>query len=395
MSLSLKLFIDRYVGIFCIFWLNFAARTLGFLMSREHDLKVRGDILVIKMLGGGSLVMAYPALLGIRRAYPDAKMRLFTTEAVKHFAETLGVFDSILVLDDSSLPKLLKSGFQGLVSTFLSDTVIDLEIYSYLSTVFSLLTCARNRLGFFFDETGFRERLHTHRVFFQAATPLYQHYDCIAHMVGAEPIASSGCASHLRAALQITDATLRNSRRVVVGCGCSGLSKERKLMPEQWAQHVFAKSADQTRDVLFLGSKADREEADKVIQAVKLTHAWQGQLVNACGDMDLATSLRALAEGEEYWGIESSLLQYARLFGIKCKAFLGPTHPMRLRPQEGLEEEIYYRKTLCSPCIHLVSIPPCHGDNLCMKWLFDKPVEKEVRGQWLPVVTDFKKTESV
>jgi ADP-heptose:LPS heptosyltransferase len=115
---------------------------------------------------------------------------------------------------------------------------------------------------------------------------------------------------------------------------------------------------------------------------------WSGKLENRCGDTSLADALRLLAGCDEFWGIESSLLHYARLFGLRCKAYFGPTHPMRLRPVEGLVEEIYYRKTVCSPCIHLVSTPPCHGDNLCMQWLFEPPKKNDPREGWIPVTVD-------
>jgi ADP-heptose:LPS heptosyltransferase len=384
MSLDFKLFIDRYIGGFLIFLFNPVARLLGFVLRRDHDLGVRGDILVIKMLGGGSLVMAFPALLGIRRAYPQVKLRLFATRAVKPFAETLGIFDDIIVLDDSSLGRMIASGFRCLKACFSSDTVIDLEVYSCLSTVLSLLTGARNRLGFFFDETGFRQILHTHRVFFHQASALYLHYDRMAELVGASVAPVSECAAHMRAVLKIEQAP--PARRIAVGCGCSGLSSERKLAPDQWTRHVFAPAPDQDREVIFLGAKSDKADAVEIIRAVTAAQAWKGPLINTCGDTDLAGSLRMLATCEEFWGIESSLLQYARLLGLKCQAFLGPTHPIRLRPHEGLEEKIVYRKTVCSPCIHLVSTPPCHGDNLCMKWLFDVPEKDDKKGHWIPVV---------
>ena len=290
MSLNFKIFIDRYIGIFLIFWLNFVARLLGFVLHRDHDLKIQGDILVIKMLGGGSLVMAFPALFGIRRAYPNVKMRLFTTKAVKAFAETLGVFDEILVLDDSSFSGMVASGLHCLRACFSSDTVIDLEVYSYLSTVISLLTLARNRLGYFFDETGFRQRLHTHRVFFHHTSPLYLHYDRMADLVGATVATPADCAAQIRGVLKIDNAAVKSLHRVAIGCGCSGLSSERKLTPEQWAKNVFATATGKDRDVIFLGANTDIQDAQAVIGAVKTTGAWDGKLNNACGDMSLMGS---------------------------------------------------------------------------------------------------------
>jgi hypothetical protein len=143
-----KIALDRYLGGALIFILNPVARLFGYLLSRDHALAVRGDILVIKMLGGGSLVMAFPALFGIRRAHPGVKMRLLTTNAVRPFAETLGLFDEILALDDRSFIRLVASSLHCLRRCIGTDTVIDLEIYSYLSTVLSIFTLARNRLGF-------------------------------------------------------------------------------------------------------------------------------------------------------------------------------------------------------------------------------------------------------
>jgi len=391
MSMKSKIAIDRYFGGALIFVLNLAARLLGRLLHRDHSLPVRGDITVIKMLGGGSLVIAAPALLGIRRRYPNVRMRLLTTIAIEPFARSLGVFDEILCLDDRSFRALVMSGFRALRFCLGTDTVIDLEIYSYLSTVLGIVTLARNRLGFFFEETGFRQKLHSHRILFHPGSPLYCHYDRIASMLDADIVPPRVCADHIRATLGISPRTVQTTanRRIAVGCGCSGLSEERKLAPVQWSRHVFAATTDNEREVIFLGSSDDTAEVQKVIAAVRElgSTGWRGKLSDLSGTMPLHESLRVLADCDEFWGIESSLLHYARLFGLRIKGFLGPTHPMRLRRIDGLVETIHYRKTLCSPCIHLVSVPPCHGDNRCMKWLFEERREDQGDEGWLPVVT--------
>ena len=389
MSMTSKVAWDRYLGGTLVYLLNFLARLLGHLLRRDHTLPARGDITVIKVLGGGSLVMALPALLGIRRKYPAVKMRLLTTAAVKPFAETLGVFDEILTLDDRSVVELAMSSLRCLRACYGNDTVIDLEIYSYLSTVLSIFTFARNRLGFFFEEAGFRQKLHTHRIFFHPGSPLYSHYDRIAVMLEAPVVPAQQCAEHILTTLGIAARMPKpGAGRIAIGCGCSELSVERKLAPVQWSRHVFAMAPDKGRDVIFLGSTTDKREAEKVITAVRDlgSDGWRGSLTDLTGAMSLADSLRALAACDEFWGIESALLHYARLFGLRIMAFFGPTHPMRLRPMPGLVEKIHYRKTLCSPCIHLVSVPPCHGDNRCMKWLFESRDETRDDEGWLPVV---------
>src|SRR5512139_3154974 len=121
---------------------------LGWLLGRDHSLEPRGRILVIKMLGGGSLVLALPALLGLRRAHPELRLSLLTTRGVAPFAQTLGVFEDIVAVDTRSFLRLLLSSGAAWVRVFGADTVVDLEVYSKLTTVFSVLSCARNRLGF-------------------------------------------------------------------------------------------------------------------------------------------------------------------------------------------------------------------------------------------------------
>jgi hypothetical protein len=97
----------------------------------------------------------------------------------------------------------------------------------------------------------------------------------------------------------------------------------------------------------------------------------QARFSNLCGERDLAASLAELAACEEFRGVDSSLLHYARWLGLRCLSFWGPTDPRtRLRPIPGLVEEAVYRKVACSPCIHVSEEPPCRGRNVCMQRLF-------------------------
>jgi ADP-heptose:LPS heptosyltransferase len=79
-----------------------------------------------------------------------------------------------------------------------------------------------------------------------------------------------------------------------------------------------------------------------------------------------------LFESPEFWGIDSSLLHQARVTGLRCLSFWGPTDPAtRLRTTWDVDEKVVYRKIACSPCVHTSEEPPCRGDNRCIKGLFD------------------------
>src|SRR5262249_31046241 len=180
MRLDRKLLLDYYVGGFLHAVLKPCAVLLGKVLRRNHDLKSCSSVTMLKLMGGGSLVIAYPALLALKRAPAIRELRLVTTPAVQPFAEVLRVFDEILVIRDDSVSTLIADAGLAIAKLFCCDVVVDLEPHSRLTTVFSLLTCARNRVGFFTTISFWRRNLATHLLFFNITNPVYQFYDQIA-----------------------------------------------------------------------------------------------------------------------------------------------------------------------------------------------------------------------
>jgi ADP-heptose:LPS heptosyltransferase len=161
-----KKHLDRNLGGPLIFFFRPLAMALGYIMKRPHDPTPRGEILVIKLMGGGSLLLSMEGLLGLKKTYPNRKIKLLTTKAVKPFGEVLNIFDDIICVDDQSLRSLVTGMISVFTKCFRVDTVIDLEVYSRLTSVFSLLTLARNRIGFFRESIHFRQGMYTHLVYF-------------------------------------------------------------------------------------------------------------------------------------------------------------------------------------------------------------------------------------
>jgi hypothetical protein len=108
MDLRTQRRVDNYVGRIGIALLRPPAQLLGAILRRDHELSVENEIVWVKMLGGGSLLLAMPMLLGMRKAHPEIKMVLITTRAVKPFAELLGVFDEYRVIDERGVLQLLR-----------------------------------------------------------------------------------------------------------------------------------------------------------------------------------------------------------------------------------------------------------------------------------------------
>ena len=82
---------------------------------------------------------------------------------------------------------------------------------------------------------------------------------------------------------------------------------------------------------------------------------------------------------EKFYSIDSGLLHIARLVGVETVSFWGPTDPatLLLPKLDGVTEEVNYSRIACSPCVHLTEIPPCRGNNICMRAHLDRTLAEE------------------
>jgi ADP-heptose:LPS heptosyltransferase len=368
--------IDHRAGLVLTALLTPLVRILGFLARRSHDPEARGAITVVKMVGGGSLIIAFPALLALRRRYPRAVLSLVTTNAIAPFGRSLGIFDRIDAIDDSSPVALALTGLRALARNLGGDTVLDLEVYSRLTSIFSTLTLARNRIGFYVASGFWRRPLLTHLVFFNRAAGVHRGYDALARLLGTEPEPVESCRRVLRERLRAADGPVPG--RVGLGHGCSELAKERALTPAQWAAVLRPALTGRSKvELKILGGPADRGPGDEIARELARTLP-EASVENRAGELGLEDSLRLLATCEEFFGIDSALLHYARLLGVRCTSYWGPTAPETLlRPVPGLVETVRYARIPCSPCVHVAEEPPCRGNNLCMAHLLEPRADLE------------------
>jgi len=389
MKLSTKLWVDYYIGGIAHALLKPPTILLGKILRRDHRLTQSKSLTVIKMLGGGSLVIAYPSLLALKNAPGIGHLRLLTTPAVVPFARLLGVFDEILVLREDSILHLLFDSASALRKLFLSDSILDLEVHSRLTTVFCLLTCARNRIGFYTNQSFWRKGLSTHLLFFNVFRGVYNFYEQAARLFGVSIPAPAVYRASFRAhnALPaISNGTQSARRHIAVAPCCSDLTRERMLAPEDWPKVLTGGSgmdrdANSETELHLLGGAADGPALDHL--SVLLEPAF-GNIVNHAGKLSLEGSVRLLASMDALYCIDSAMLHFARLLGVKTVSFWGPTSPeSRLKILDSDPDEIRRGDLPCSPCVHVAQEPPCHGNNLCMLLAVDPERRYDPNPPWL------------
>jgi hypothetical protein len=269
MDLRTQRRVDNYVGRIGIALLRPPAQLLGAILRRDHELSVENEIVWVKMLGGGSLLLAMPMLLGMRKAHPEIKMVLITTRAVKPFAELLGVFDEYRVIDERGVLQLLRSSLSVWMKTLRADCIVDLEVHSRLTTVFTTLTMARNRVSFWLEDIFWRRGLASHLVFFNRSSGSYHFYDRVGDLFGVGVASREECRAALTSACGIAASTTTDLTAVAIGFACSDLGQERMLVPEQWVR-VFRNNLKPHHSVfVFLGGPSNhRRCASQVSDAL-------------------------------------------------------------------------------------------------------------------------------
>ena len=360
--------IDRTLGHIFIFALRPFALLLGKLFRRDHRLSVVRHIVVLKILGGGSLIIALPALLALRWKFPNARMSLVCSAGVKAYANLMPLFDDVIVIETNGVLQVARSGLRAICRTFGADCIIDLEVHSKLSTVFCLLTCARNRVGYYMEVNHWRLGLGTHFLFLNRSSPMATAYAQAARAFEAE-IDIKKSVEWFRSKNEIAweRPPLSGESVLALAPYCSDLGREREFTAIEWAQVLREKIGTNPTSLILLGDPSRSKEATKLEEVIEERLA-NCKVLNLVGKTSLQEVVGILRSVDELITIDSGVNHIARLISSEVTSYWGPTDPTtRLLEIPGLNEKVIYKKIFCSPCVHHIDFAPCMGNNICMK----------------------------
>ena len=109
--------IDRVVGTPLCWILNILTWSVGVVLRRRHAPPYAPErILVIKLMGVGSIVQALPLLDGLVRRYPGAELRMLCFPETEIFAKRLHPVAAVFTIDNRSLFTLARTSLTALVA---------------------------------------------------------------------------------------------------------------------------------------------------------------------------------------------------------------------------------------------------------------------------------------
>lgn len=379
MHLESKKKIDLVIGGFGISILKPFVILLGKILKRNHQLESTGNILVLKLLGGGSLLLAYPSLLALKKKLSrNQNLILITTKEIFPFAEEMKIFDVIHVINDSSFFALAVSSLTIMLKMIgRIDTCIDLEVHSRGTAILSLVCGARNRLGFYKESIYWRIGIYTHLVFYNTYSLSSSFYDALISLLGVKAMSFDEATEQFK-----KNQTQQEDKNIIaLGFSCSNNAVERRLNAKQWGLAIKNLDFDRTAQVVLLGGAKDHVFGESIKNEIESVA--KVSCLNHCGQTSLKEAIEQISAAKMFLGIDSGLLHIARLLGKDTVSYWGPTDPYtRLAPRQRAKDTVHYQKTSCSPCVHFANNPPCQGENKCIQALFE-PKIKEKQITWL------------
>ncbi len=372
-----KILADRTIGLVVSIFIAALARIAGFFLKRNHSPAVHPKALAVaKFVGIGSIVYVGYFCRLLRRRFPYARIYFITTKGFKTMAERLSDVDEVLVVDDTGLGRMILTNIQLIFKLWAirPELYFDMEVYSSYSAVIANLSLARNRYGFYRKSVAFKKGLFTHFVFFNTRRHISEIYRQMALVAGADnedvvlpsPIIFSKDDDQLLAVLERHG--INQKPVVLVNPNASELLLERRWLVERWAAYLDQAVRRWSRmSFLLVGTSDEVTYVDWIYEL--LSDKTKDNVVNLAGQLEFGAFLSLVKRARLVVTVDSGPLHLAAAFGKPTISLWGPGAPEHYAPIRGWHKTLY-NPTYCSPCLYHADVPPCEGNNQCMKNIF-------------------------
>jgi ADP-heptose:LPS heptosyltransferase len=386
MKTKTKITIDRLVGLPLAWLLNGLARLIAKILHRDHSVSPANvrTIVISKYLGMGSILQATPLIRSIHSAYPEARLIFVTGKSCRRMVERLEHIDDVITVDDSGVFQIVRTSLRTIVMLMRArvDLYFDLELYSAYSSVMSLFSLSRNRIGYYRESAQHKRGSYTHLMYFNTRNPIRHIYLQLGRLAGCTPV-DPDRLGRIRIDAEDRDEVAAKlaalgvgttTPYVVVNPNASDLLVERRWPTERFAELVDRLVASHEMPVILIGAPIDRTHVASVIEQI---HSGRDRVLNLAGELSLG-GLFALLEGAKCLITnDTGPMHMAWALGAPTVAMFGPVDPNHYG-WNGSGVEILYKRIYCSPCVHEVDEPPCHGNNVCMRLIAVEDVEGAV-----------------
>ena len=391
------LWIDKWLGpALCVTLL-----TMKRLRRRERPLppaEAVGKVLVLKLWGMGSIVLASPLLQELRARYPEARIVFVTLEENAAILSCVPAIDGSITIDLSrGIPRFFLQTLAVIwrVRRERYDLLMDLEFFTRFSAIFSFL--ARPRCSYGFSSKGsMRGQLHDAEVPFNTYNHVVLNFLSLLRGKPVEPLPEFEIAGpRVLPAIAASDATaaalarrlaakpgFREGRSLVaVNPNAGDMALERRWPEKRMLDFLKGLCTAEDVNVVLTGGPSEREFVASLVDASGLGE----RLVNLAGEIGIDELVALFNRSDVVVTNDSGPLHIAAAAGASVVALFGPETPtlygpLRSRPEQ--HHTVHYRRMACSPCmfVHDNKVLSCwFAQALCMRGIAAEDVLASVR----------------
>ncbi len=388
MRLSIMRRIDYFVGVPASFVLTLVVRLLG-LFRAPRAAGTPRRILFIELSEMGSTIVASTAIRRVQERYPGAEHAFAIFRKNAPSLRLLSLFDErhIFTLRDDSLLHMAADvlAFMRFCRAACIDTVIDLELFSRISSILSLLAGATTRVGFHnYDGEGLYRGEHlTHRVHYNPYLHMSQNFLALIEALDCDPAAiplpkriipaqppplqvapDAEAFAYVRRELEACYPLTPAHRLVVINHDAGSLLPIRTWPAERFAELTRRLlAADPSLVVVLMGIGEAAESARAIAAQVD-----DPRCIDFVGRTRTLTDvLQLFHQAVLLVTNDSGPAHFASLTPIKSITLFGPETPVLYGPL-GPNAVNLFANLACSPCLSALNhrSSPC-TDNQCLK----------------------------
>ena len=394
MNIAFQRAADRYIGVPICGALSLVHRLFG----RAQVLGKPRSILVILLSEMGSLVLAEPMFARLKSKYPRARIHVLLFAKNREVLDLLGVVDpaDVLTLDDRSLWRFASDSARALVRlrALELDAVLDCELFSRISSIFSYLCGARVRVGFhpYTQEGLYRGSFIDRPVMYNPYRHLPLQLLGLASALESntfplnkdEPefaptdppplVFAPGEKEAAAASLHAAFPALIGKRLVLVYPGGGALPI--RAWPLESYALLCTRIIEEGYAVGVVGLAADRAIARTLIDQCA-----SDRCVDLTGYTKSVRHLLALFHRADLLITnDGGPGQFAALTPLATIVLFGPETPLLYRPLSR-NAHCFHHELPCSPCLTAYNhrLSPCDGDNQCLKRILPAAVLAKAR----------------
>ena len=383
MNRKYKLSIDRIVGYGLCLFFRIPALVLEWILRRQHEmppLVAPKKIVVAKYLGIGSIIQSTPMLKGLKNKYPDTQLIFVSLISNKNLLLRYDFIDKVLFVDDSSFLRLFISSIRLIKYLIIMkiDIFFDLEVHSTYGSLMCLFSCSKNRLGFSTNDRDYKAFIYTHMLYLNTNFPIRYCYIQLGQLaamdrnsVNGDPLCPSLHTKDVEHVSQLVKMKFDFEHKgiIAINPNASDLRYERR-----WSRAKFAEVAKyfskQGYAVALVGSAGEHGYVQGIIE---LLDGDCDRVRNVAGVFPLLEFFVFLSQCSLVITNDSGVMNMAMTMPIPQLLLAGPVNPEQYFIPNEIRTYIYYQ-TFCSPCTHFLEVPPCAGDNMCMKQIGSEEV---------------------